>query len=256
MRACPVDLSRVPDLAGPRLADLARPVPAPPGGWLKGVLRVTVGLMSLSGLAWQTLPDAQALALVDMESRRAAALARPHPTDLSMVDIVDTERLVASWLASPTRAAAEQALFERAPSDLRRTARALCWLLAMWAVAMHLRTGRQPTAVVAALSYRQVWRSPEAPNTERVWDALTDRVRLGTMAALTADPATVEEFRRCLQDPPGIETVLVRHALGVMAGMVVDMRAQAIEPAEMAGTLALYTIDPDSPAVPCFRPLT
>lgn len=212
--------------------------------------------MPLSGLAWQTLPDPGALALVDTTSRRAAALGRPHPADLSMVDIVDIERLVMEWLEPSTRAAAERALTDRLSSNPPQTLRALCWLIAMWAVAIHLRTGQPPTTVIATMRYRMVWRGPEAPATEQVWEALSDRIRLGATAALTADAASAEAFNASIQSPPGIAAVLLRHALGLMAGLVEDMRAIGVEPKDMASTLALYTVDPEGPAPPCFRPLT
>ncbi len=54
--------------------------------------------MPSPGLAWQTLSDSGALALVDADSGRAAALGRPYPADLPMVQIVDIERLAwAGW---------------------------------------------------------------------------------------------------------------------------------------------------------------
>ncbi|ABW11722.1 conserved hypothetical protein [Parafrankia sp. EAN1pec] len=212
--------------------------------------------MPLSGLAWQTLPDAGALALVDTSSRRAAALARPHPNELPMIDVVDVERLVVAWLSPHTRYAAEQHLAERVDDDPHRTMGALCWLLAMWTVTIHLRTGQSPSAVISAMSYRVVWRSPEAPESERVWEILTDQIRLGTLAALTADRDTAVEFHSRVDNPRGLAPVLLRHALGVMAGVVDDMNIIGVDPQDMAGTLALYTIDPDGPTVPCFRPLT
>ncbi|KPM55258.1 hypothetical protein CcI49_27160 [Frankia sp. CcI49] len=211
--------------------------------------------MPLSGLAWQTLPDAGALALVDTSSRRAAALARPHPRELPMIDVVDIERLVVAWLSVQTRFAAEQQLVERVEDDPHRTMTALSWLLAMWTVTIHLRTGRPPAAVVAAMTYRQVWRSPEAPNSERVWETLTDRIRLGTLAALTSDAGSAVEFRAQVDSPRGMAAVMLRHALGVMASLAEDMRMIGVDPQDMAGTLALYTIDPDGPTAPCFRPL-
>ncbi|WP_026310719.1 hypothetical protein [Parafrankia elaeagni] len=212
--------------------------------------------MPLSGLAWQTLPDTGALALVDTSSRRAAALARPHPRELPMIDVVDMERLVVSWLSRQNRFAAEQQLVERVEDDPHRTMSALTWLLAMWTVTIHLRTGRPPAAVIAAMSYRQVWRSPEAPQSERVWETLTDRIRLGALATLTSDARSAVEFHSHVDNPRGMGAVLVRHALGIMAGMADDMRTIGVDPQDMAGTLALYTIDPDGPTVPCFRPLT
>ncbi|OAA25445.1 hypothetical protein UG55_1022105 [Frankia sp. EI5c] len=172
-----------------------------------------------------------------------------------MIDVVDIERLVVTWLSPQTRFAAEQKLVERAEDDPHRTMAALCWLLAMWTVTIHLRTGRPPATVVAAMSYRQVWRSPEAPQSERVWEALTDRIRLGVLAALTADADSAVEFHTHVDNPRGMGPIMLRHALGVMASMAEDMRIIGVDPQDMAGTLALYTIDPDGPTAPCFRPL-
>jgi hypothetical protein len=211
--------------------------------------------MAPAGLAWQTLPDAEALALVDTVSRRAAALARPHPSDLSMADIVDVERMALGWTDAGDRQAAES-LTDRLGSDPVRTLRALCWLLAMWAVAIHLRTGEQPTAVLQGLALREVWRGAEAPLSDQVWDSLDRRVRLGALAALTADPAFAETFRWYVTNPPQMAEVLLRHTLGVMEGLSRRMRSLGLEPGDMAGTLALYTIDPAGPPAACFRPLT
>jgi hypothetical protein len=212
--------------------------------------------MALAGLAWQTLPDAEALALVDTVSRRAAALARPHPSDLSMADIVDVERMALAWTDGGDRHAAGRSLTDRLRSDPVRTLRALCWLLAMWAVAIHLRTGEQPTAVLQNLALRGVWRGTEAPLSNQVWDSLDRRVRLGALAALTADPAFAETFRWHVTNPHQMAEALLRHTLLVMEGLSRRMRSLDLEPRDMAGTLALYTIDPAGPPAACFRPLT
>src|SRR5215470_10938917 len=98
-----------------------------------------------AGLAWQTLPEAGSLALVDAGSRRAVAITRPGGTELTMDDVVDIERLVLAWTDPGRQADAQDALDARLAADPVRTLTALGWLLAMWAVTVHLRTGRPPT---------------------------------------------------------------------------------------------------------------
>ncbi|MCM3885782.1 hypothetical protein [Frankia sp. R82] len=212
--------------------------------------------MPSAGLAWQTLSDPGALALVDAESGRAAALGRPHPTDLPMVQIVDLERLTGGWLSPASRHQSERHLHEQADADPEHTMRGLCWLMAMWAVAVHLRTGWQPTAIVGSLRISGIWRGIDAPESERVWEAVAERIRVGVLAALTGDTATVIRFQECLRSPPGITSILLDYALRMISDLHVLMLDHDIDPREMAGTLALYTVDPQDPSTACFRPLT
>src|SRR5262245_37749430 len=100
--------------------------------------------MAPAGLAWQTLPEPGVLALVDTFSRRAAALARPHPADLPISEIVTVEQEILRWLEPTTRLDAELALINRLTHDPMPTLRAVCWLIASWAVVLHLRTGYTP----------------------------------------------------------------------------------------------------------------
>jgi hypothetical protein len=207
------------------------------------------------GLAWQTLPDAGSLALVDAASRRAVAITQPCTHELSMDDVVEIEQLVTSWTEGPYRADAEHALFERLTADPERLLRALSWLLAMWAVAVHVRTGQPPTTIVRALTYRGVWRSEQTPYTEHVWETLTERVRLGALAALTGDPATIGAFQAAISHPPGIGEVLMRHSLELMRTINEDMRLHNLDPAGLARALSLYTAAPAVAVTQSFRPL-
>jgi hypothetical protein len=217
---------------------------------------ITVGRMPLAGLAWQTLSDPGALALVDAESGRAAALGRPHPADLPMVQIVDLERLTSGWLAPASRPRSERHLREQVAADPLHTMRGLCWLMAMWVVAVHLRTGWQPTAIVGDLRFPGIWRGAEAPESGQVWENLAERIRLGILAALTGDPDAAVRFHECLRHPPGIAPVLLDYTLRMLSDLHQRMLDHGIDPREMAGTLALYTVDPQDRATACFRPLT
>lgn len=215
--------------------------------------------MPLAGLAWQTLPETSALALVDTASRRAAAVARPHPADLAMADIVELERLVLAW-SHPTqtgaaRADAEAALEARlavAPLD---TLRAVCWLLGMWIVTVHVQTGQPPHVLVQAVAARPSWGRLDLPETHRLWESLTERVRTGILAALTGDPATVSAFAVVATVPAAMPEILLRHALAVTAAVREDMLARGLEPTDMASTVALYTTDPAVAPPSYFRPL-
>ncbi|CAO5187243.1 conserved hypothetical protein [Frankia sp. AiPs1] len=212
--------------------------------------------MPSAGLAWQTLSDPGALALVDAESGRAAALGRPYPGDLPMVQIVDLERLASGWLTPASRNQSERHLREQVSADPVHTMRGLCWLMAMWVVAVHLRTGWSPTAIVGDLRFPGIWRGLEAPESELVWEDLAERIRLGVLAELTGDPSVATRFQECLCHPPGIAPVLLDYALRMVSDLHQRMLDHDIDPREMAGTLALYTVDPQDAAPTCFRPLT
>ncbi|WP_131747363.1 hypothetical protein [Frankia sp. Cppng1_Ct_nod] len=211
--------------------------------------------MPPAGLAWQTLYDTGALALVDTASRRAAAVTRPCTPELDITDIVEAERLVQAWVDAATQAEAEEALAGRLASDAGRLLRALSWLLAMWAVTLHLRTGEQPTAIIGSLRFCGVWRSAEAPFAEKVWESLSQRVRIGALAALTGDTDATYAFTRAISQPSGIAEVLLRHALVVMNDLVRNMRDLGIDPTDLARTLAAYTTEPPAIQPASFRPL-
>ncbi|WP_239309354.1 MULTISPECIES: hypothetical protein [unclassified Frankia] len=211
--------------------------------------------MPQAGLAWQTLHDAGALALVDTASHRAAAVARPCTPELDIADIVEAERLVQAWADASTRRAAEEALAGRLAADSTRLLRSLSWLLAMWAVTLHLRTGEQPHTVIRSLTYRGVWRSAEAPHCEGVWESLSQRVRVGALAALTGDSDAAHAFRLAICQPPGIAEVLLHHALSVMGDLARNMHAIGIDPTDLARTLAAYTTEPPAIQPASFRPL-
>lgn len=223
--------------------------------WWSPAYRASVSAMALAGLAWQTLPEPGALALVDTVSRRAAALTRPRPADLSITDVAAVEQIVLAWLDPATRAGAEGALHARLAADQLGTLRAVCWLLALWAVILHLRTGEQPTDVLAGLSFNGVWRGPQAPETERIWEMLTDQVRTGALAALTDDEPTAAAFRASVIYTHGLAECLLHHSLVLMAGLWAVLVAHGLEPRDMAGTLALYTLDAADPPTGSFRPL-
>jgi hypothetical protein len=213
--------------------------------------------MAPAGLAWQTLPEPGALALVDTISRRAAALARPHPGDLPIEEIVTVEREVLRWLDPATRAEAESVLVDRLGGDPMPTLRAVCWLTASWAVVLHLRTGYAPTEVLRQLSFGGVWRGPQAPETERVWEFLTAQVRAGALAALTDDAAAAQAFYAAATTQiPGYPECLLHHCLMLMSGLWFTLAAHGVEPHDLAATLAVYTHDAFDRPTGSFRPLT
>ncbi len=216
---------------------------------------VTVSTMAPAGLSWQTLHDVGALALVDTASQRAAAVARPCTPELDITDIVEAERLVQAWADTTTRQEAEEALATRLQVDAVRILQSLSWLLAMWAVTLHLRTGEQPHMVIRSLTYRGVWRGAQAPHAEGVWESLSERIRVGALAALTGDTETTSAFRLAIQRPPGIAEVLLHHALVVMDDLARSMHAIGVDPTDLARTLAVYTAEPPAIQPPSFRPL-
>ncbi|MBL7496448.1 hypothetical protein I6A84_13290 [Frankia sp. CNm7] len=213
--------------------------------------------MAPAGLAWQTLPEPGTLALVDPESRRAAAFTRPHPADLSISELVAVEQHVARWLDPATRQDAEEALTGSLAGDPMPTLRSLCWLMASWAVGLHLRTGHSPTQVLAQLTLSGLWRGPQAPETERIWELLTAQVRAGALAALTNDTATARAFEAAARTRvTGYPECLLHHGLLLMASLWSTLAAYGLDLRDVAGTLALYTQDSDEPRAGSFRPLT
>jgi hypothetical protein len=209
------------------------------------------------GLAWQALPEPGTLALVDTVSRRAAALARPHPADLPFTEIVAVEQQIVRWLDPTTRRDAELALTGRLTGDPLPTLRSACWLLASWAVVLHLRTGEAPTEVLTRLTLSGVWRGPQAPETERIWELLTAQVRAGALAALTDDAPAALAFRAAAHARvPGYAEVLLHHCLLLMAGLFSTLVAYGVDPRDLASTLAVYTHDVLDRSTGSFRPLS
>ncbi|KLL12358.1 MULTISPECIES: hypothetical protein [Protofrankia] len=211
--------------------------------------------MAPAGLSWQTLHDVGALALVDTDSQRAAAVVRPCTPELDITDIVEAERLVQAWVNATTRQEAEAALATCLRVDAVRLLQSLGWLLAMWAVTLHLRTGEQPHMVIRSLTYRGVWRGAQAPLSEQVWESLSERIRVGALAALTGDAEIANAFRQAVQRPVGIAEVLLHHALVVMDDLARSMHAIGVDPTNLAQTLAVYTAQPSALQPPSFRPL-
>jgi hypothetical protein len=212
--------------------------------------------MAPAGLAWQTLPEPGVLALVDTMSRRAAAFARPHPADLPVDELVAVEQQVARWLDPATRLDAEVILAGRLAGDPMPTLRSVCWLIAAWSVVLHLRTGAPPTEVVGRLTLGGIWRGPQAPETERVWELLSAQVRAGAFAALTDDAGTATAFRAAAHTRvAGYAECLLHHSLMLISGLWVTLCAHGLEPRDMAATLVVYTQDSTERPRGSFRPL-
>ncbi|ADP82776.1 hypothetical protein [Pseudofrankia inefficax] len=212
--------------------------------------------MAPAGLAWQTLPEPGVLALVDTVSRRAAALARPDPADLPITELVTVEQQVARWLDPATRSDAETVLAGRLAGDPMPTLRSVCWLIASWAVVLHLRTGAAPSEVLDRLTLCGIWRGPQAPETERIWELLTAQVRTGALAALTDDVGTATAFRAAAHTRvAGYAECLLHHSLMLMSSLWLTLGAHGLEPPDVAATLAVYTHDGFDRPQGSFRPL-
>jgi len=213
--------------------------------------------MAPAGFAWQTLPEPGVLALVDTFSRRAAALARPHPADLPISEIVTVEQEILRWLEPATRLDAEIVLIGRLTHNPMPTLRAICWLIASWAVVLHLRTGQTPNEVLRQLTFGGVWRGPQAPETEQVWEFLTAQVRAGAFAALTDDAGAARAFHAAAATRvAGYPECLLHHSLMVMASLWTTLVTHGVEPRDVAATLAVYTEDALDRPAGSFRPLT
>ncbi|MGY2062770.1 hypothetical protein ACW9HQ_48465, partial [Nocardia gipuzkoensis] len=93
------------------------------------------------------------------------------------------------------------------------------------------------------------------PEEARIWTGLTQRVRIGALAALTEDPRAASDYRRACTDPPDVAPMLIRHTLIHLDGFSQDMYRHHIE----ARGLAAAVVENTSPSTGtrrrlCFRP--
>lgn len=193
--------------------------------------------------------------LRDLVSGRAVAIVRPDEQDLPESLLRRVERLVFEWANLLTQYDAWSdihALHRRQPETVLR---ALSWLLALWAVVGETRVGKPADAIIRDLDYRGGWRDSDSAEDERVWAGLTQRVRLGGIAALTEDPRAVRAYHGACTESVDIGPLLLQHTLIHLDALSQDMDRAGIRARGLAASVLDHTSpDPGPRRRLCFRP--
>ncbi|WP_280268559.1 hypothetical protein [Nocardia wallacei] len=201
---------------------------------------------------WVPTGEADMVELRDPVSGRAVQIVRPASDELSGESLVETEGLIFRWANLATQAEAETELGRREATAVLRT---LSWLFALWAVVCETRLGKSADSIIRDLDYRGGWRQIRNADEARLWDGLTQRVRLGALAALTEDPRAVEAYRRACTEPPEVGPILVRHTLIHLDAFSQDMQLHELHAQGLVAALVAHTDPLPAPRRRlCFRP--
>ncbi|MBF6173372.1 hypothetical protein [Nocardia blacklockiae] len=201
---------------------------------------------------WTPTGEADMVELQDLVSGRAVQLVRPAEDELPGEFLADTEELVFRWANLGTHAQAEAELNSL---DCTATLHALSWMCALWAVVCETRLGKSAGDILRDLDYRGGWRKIRTEEEAHLWNGLTQRVRLGALAALTEDPRAVESYYRACGDPPDIGPTLVRHTLIHLDAFSQDMERHDLRAQGLALAVVSHTDPLPGPRRRlCFRP--
>lgn len=193
--------------------------------------------------------------LHDHASGRAVEIVRPDEQDLPATLLRDVEALVFDWANLLTQYEAWADIHTLARRDPDGVFWALSWLLALWAVAGEARTGKPADAIIRDLDYRGGWRELHNADDERLWTGLTQRVRLGGIAALTEDPRAVRAYQDACAEPLDIEPLLLRHTLIHLDALSQDMDLAGMRARGLATAVLDHTSPHRGPRQRlCFRP--
>lgn len=179
---------------------------------------------------WTPTPDASTLELHDAVSGRTALVVRPDEDDLPGDLLVHVESVAFRWANLATQTEAEPDVEALGRTDALRSLRALSWLLAFWAVVSETRFGTSALEIIRGVDYRGPWRRDRTPADTKMWEALTQRVRIGALAALSDDPRAVNAYLRAATEPANIGPALIRHTLIVLDGFSQDMQGHGVGP--------------------------
>ncbi|WP_067664060.1 hypothetical protein [Nocardia miyunensis] len=204
---------------------------------------------------WVPTADPAMVELRDPLSQRAVRIVRPDEGELPGDFLVELEALVFQWEDTTTQAAADAYLALRGSQERITILRGLSWLCALWAVVCETRLGKSADNIIRDLDYRGGRRVIRNADQARRWENLTQRVRLGALAALTEDPRAVGAYRTACTEPTGIAADLIRHTLIHLDGFSQDMQRHDLN----ARGLAAGVIANTQPGVGprgrlCFRP--
>jgi hypothetical protein len=202
---------------------------------------------------WVIVPEGDSLELLDPVSGRSATVVRPPADVLAMPDLVRLERLGLAWgnlLTAPEADRELAALVDAGPLPVLT---GLSWIIALWCVLCETRTGMSAVDGARTLDYRGERRRTGAPQDERMFDALNQRVRVGVLAALTEDGQAVAAYRQAVTVPENVAPVLARHTLLVMDGFSQDMLRNGLNPRGLIASFADRT-GPTTRPRRCFGP--
>ncbi|MCX4093781.1 hypothetical protein [Nocardia sp. alder85J] len=201
---------------------------------------------------WVPTAEDDMVELQDLVSERGVQIVRPDEEELPGDVITEVEDLVFRWANLNTQDEAEAELDEWEPVDVLL---AMSWMCALWAVVCETRLGKPADAIVHDLDYRGGWRRLHNIEEERLWEGLTERMRLGAMAALTEDPRAVAAYREAYSDPPDIAEILVRHTLIHLDALSQDMQLHDLPARGLAAGVIANTRPGSGPRRRlCFRP--
>jgi hypothetical protein len=204
---------------------------------------------------WVPTGDPEMIELRDPVSRRAVVIARPDAAELPGKFLVELESLVFQWEDTATQAAADAYLALRDTRDLIRILRGLSWLCALWAVVCETRLGKPADNILRDLDYRGGRRTVDTAEQARLWEGMTQRARLGGLAALTEDPRAVASYRTACTDPPDIAPALIQHTLILLDGLSQDMQRHQLIARGLAAAVIAHTEPGTGPRRRlCFRP--
>jgi len=129
----------------------------------------------------------------------------------------------------------------------------LSWVLGLWCVLCEVRTGMSAIAGARTLDYRGEWRRVDTPEEQRMWNVLTQRVRIGVLAALSEDERAAHAYREAVTVPANVAPVLARHTLVLMDGFSQDMLNNGLNAKGLIGSFAQRTRPTTRPRR-CFGP--
>jgi hypothetical protein len=208
--------------------------------------------MTRSSHRWVPTDDAGLVELQDLVSGWSVQIGRPDVDDLPGGLLVDIEALVFCWADLTTQTEAETVLAEREPVH---TLRAMSWVLALWAVVCETRLGKPADAILHDLDYQGGWRRDHTADEAHTWRALTQRVRIGGLAALTEDPRAVATYRRACTEPADVAPLLLRHTMIHLDAFSQDMQRHRLPPHGLVAELVAHTSPTAGPRRRlCFRP--
>lgn len=192
-------------------------------------------------MRWVTTPDEDSLELFDPLTGRSALVVRPPDDVLVMDSLVRLEGLATAWGSLVTQEEADRELLALLHAEPYETFVGLSWMVALWCVACEVRTGISAVEGARGLDYHGPWRPADDPEAARLWQALTQRVRIGVLAALTEDERAVDAYREATTTPANVGPALLRHTVVLMDGFFQDMRRNGLDPRGLIASFAAQT---------------
>ena len=203
---------------------------------------------------WIPTTDPAMVEMRDSLSRRAVGIVRPDEGELPGDFLLDLEALVFQWEDTTTQASADAYLALRGPQERIDILHGLSWLCALWAVVCETRLGKSADNIIRDLDYRGGRRVLRTAEQARAWESMTQRVRLGALAALTEDPRAVTAYRTACTESDDVAADLIRHTLIHLDGFSQDMQLHGLAARGLAAAVIANTKPSDRRRRLCFRP--